>query len=203
MRQQEKMAAQEIRIKERKRTSIVMILAVVAPLLLVAVLVAFALMTRQPKEDIPDVGEAITIQGREHIKVGVSHGEYNSNPPTSGWHYEVPAEWGVYTKELPQEQLIHNLEHGGIVIQYKPTLDKETIAQLEDLKKSEFECKLVVAPYNNLDTHINIALTAWGRLHESAEYNETDIKNFIKKYKDTGPEFVPCSASAAPMQQGQ
>jgi len=107
----------------------------------------------------------------------------------------------VYDKELPQEQLIHNLEHGGIVIQYKLDLDKAIIAKLEDLKKSEFECKLVVAPYKGLDK--NIALTAWHRLYKTDTYDETTIKNFIKKYRDTGPEFVPCSVKAAPMQQAK
>lgn len=51
----------------------------------------------------------ISDQGRNHINVGASHSVYNSNPPTSGWHYENPAGKGIYKKELPDEQLIHNL----------------------------------------------------------------------------------------------
>src|SRR3989344_5078 len=52
------------------------------------------------------------------VAVGASHEAYNSNPPTSGPHYEQPSRWGVSQAELPDEQLIHNLEHGGIWISY-------------------------------------------------------------------------------------
>ena len=44
--------------------------------------------------------------------------KYNSFPPTSGKHYYVPAVWGSYDSPVSEYQAIHNLEHGGIVIQY-------------------------------------------------------------------------------------
>lgn len=66
----------------------------------------------------PLPGTAYQIQGREHISVGASHLPYNSSPPTSGPHYGNPAPWGIYDHELPDEQLVHNLEHGGIWISY-------------------------------------------------------------------------------------
>lgn len=66
----------------------------------------------------PMPGTAYQIQGREHITVGASHLPYNSNPPTSGPHYDNAAPWGIYDHELPDEQLIHNLEHGGVWISY-------------------------------------------------------------------------------------
>src|SRR3989338_5338229 len=70
-------------------------------------------------------GEPFPIQGRDHIAVGAQHEPYRSNPPTSGSHYAQPADWGVYEQELPDEQLIHNLEHGGIWISYKD-IDQDT-----------------------------------------------------------------------------
>ena len=66
----------------------------------------------------PLPGTAYPIQGREHIPLDAPHLPYNSNPPTSGPHYESPVPWGVYDHELPDEQLVHNLEHGGVWVSY-------------------------------------------------------------------------------------
>ena len=64
------------------------------------------------------VGESSPIQGRDHIKVGANHPSYNSNPPTSGPHYEEPVAAGVYESEYADENLIHSLEHGYVIISY-------------------------------------------------------------------------------------
>ena len=40
-------------------------------------------------------------------------------PGTSGPHWTTPNNWGVYTQPQAESQLIHNLEHGGIVIWYQ------------------------------------------------------------------------------------
>lgn len=199
-RQKEKLKAKEAQQQVKKRDALFFALAILVPLALIGGLITYSIMSGQKNiAKIPDVGQRFPIQSRDHIAIGAAHPPYNSNPPTGGWHYATPANWGVYTSQLPEEQLVHNLEHGGIVVQYKLSLDKAIIAKLEDLKKSGFECKLVVAPYSNMDK--NIALTAWGRLYASDTFDETTIKNFIQKYRETGPESVPCDAPAAPMQQ--
>src|SRR3989338_8411314 len=99
------------------------------------------LLVRQDKQPLP--GEAFAIQGQEHIAVGASHPEYNSNPPTSGWHYAQSANWGVYQTELPDEQVIHNLEHGGVWISYTG-IDDTTKAALENIAASR--PKIIVTP---------------------------------------------------------
>ena len=44
--------------------------------------------------------------------------KYKSFPPTSGAHYFQPAIWNAYEAPLVLVQEVHNLEHGGVVIQY-------------------------------------------------------------------------------------
>ncbi len=41
--------------------------------------------------------------------------KWNTSPPTSGPHNSTPAIFGAYTTPLNQAQVVHNLEHGGIV----------------------------------------------------------------------------------------
>ena len=51
--------------------------------------------------------------------------KYNSNPPTSGGTSSVPADDGAYSTAPTDEQLVHNLEHGRVIIWFKPSLPKD------------------------------------------------------------------------------
>lgn len=129
-------------------------------------------------------GETFPILGRDHIQNGAEHPAYNSNPPTSGWHYVQPAEWGVYQNELPDEQLIHNLEHGGIWISYKD-VDEKTRSDLEAIGK-KYSGSVVITPRSANDAKITLA--SWGRLEKFDSFNEKKITDFIKVNKNKSPE---------------
>jgi hypothetical protein len=198
LKQQRKQETKTLQQKEDTKHKTYLSLAVLIPAVIIAGLIGYTFYNSNSgngENTSPlTVSEVFDDQGRQHIDVDAQHPPYNSNPPTSGWHYASPADWGVYAEELAQEQLIHNLEHGGIVIQYKPSsTTPEIVAQLEELKRSEFECKLVVAPYSNMDT--SIALTSWRRLYTADTYKEEEVKDFITSYEGTGPETVPCNTS--------
>ncbi len=134
-------------------------------------------------------GEAVTIQPAEHIQPGEPiPGLYLSNPPVSGWHYGQTAEWGIYDKELVDQNVIHNLEHGGIWISYKPDAPPELIAKLKEVA-GRYSRKIILAPRAANDSIIAVA--AWGRLDKFDYFDEARIVKFIKAHKDKGPEFVP------------
>jgi len=90
-----------------------------------------------------DLGERIDDQGRDHIALGSAHPAYNSNPPTSGWHTPQVANWGSFRTELPDELVLHNLEHGGVWISYKDPGDGTLVEQLEALA-SRYRSKVIV-----------------------------------------------------------
>ncbi|HEY3082564.1 MAG TPA: DUF3105 domain-containing protein [Chloroflexota bacterium] len=130
-------------------------------------------------------------QGQEHINPGATHVAYNSNPPTSGPHYPDPAPWGIKDQPLPDEQLVHNLEHGGIVIGYNcPDGCPEIVAQLRDLA-SGYRSKVILAPRPNADVKCRITLTAWTWLDCLDGFDAERINAFIRAHKDRGPEIVP------------
>src|SRR5262245_59422233 len=67
--------------------------------------------------DLP--GEKFADQGNLHIQRETDpHTAYNSDPPTSGPHLPFIAPWGVHTRPIPRELQVHNLEDGGVVLQY-------------------------------------------------------------------------------------
>lgn len=148
------------------------------------VLLLGGLVYLSTRPQAPRPGEEFPILGQEHIEIGATHIEYNSNPPTSGPHYAQPAEWGVYDKELPDEQVIHNLEHGGIWISYKD-VDGDTKSKLETLGK-KYPRSVVVAPRSSNDKPVILA--SWGRLEKLESFDEDIIKTFIKRNMNKSPE---------------
>ena len=131
-------------------------------------------------------------QGQAHIAIGASHPVYNSNPPTSGWHYEKEADKGISKKQLPDEQLVHNLEHGYIWISYRPDASPEIIKQLENFYSSGK--KVIVEPRKENDKLIAIAAWNWLDKFDSVSddsLNNAELKrigDFIDAYINRGPE---------------
>lgn len=145
--------------------------------------------SNKPMDPSQQPGEAFADQGATHITEGTTdHEPYNSNPPTSGSHWPSAAPWGVYDNPEKDERYVHNLEHGGVWISYKPsTVDANTITQLKDFAKRYR--KVIVTPREANDS--NIALAAWMHLQKLDSYDETTIIKFIEAYYDQGPEKVP------------
>jgi hypothetical protein len=84
--------------------------------------------------------------------------KYNSFPPTTGTHYSFPAKFNLYTFPLPQLVVVHNLEHGGVAIQYGRKVPKATVAKITAWYLRDTN-GLIVAPLPALGD--KIALTAW------------------------------------------
>lgn len=170
--------------RRKKQRLLVWILIILAVVVLVGGIVWYK---RESPKSLP--GQFIADQGREHVAPGHPH-EYNSNPPTSGPHFASTAEWGIYKDELPDETLIHNLEHGGIWISYKPDINPEIKKKLENFY-DKWGRKVIVAPRAKNDS--DIALVAWNHLDKfsASEYSDERIDKFIKAFRNKGPEFVP------------
>jgi hypothetical protein len=134
-------------------------------------------------------GEAEPVMAsRDHIPAGSAAPEYNSNPPVSGPHYPAPANWGVYDHQLPDQQLVHNLEHGGIWISYKDPNDALTIAQLKSIV-NDYSLKVIMTPRPEDPDRIDVA--AWGRILRLDHFDEQQIRDFIGAFINRGPEQVP------------
>jgi hypothetical protein len=178
----------EARQAQRRKTRILWIAAgVLVALASVGGIAWAALQSNQPAP-----GQAVAIQGRDHIQLGQSHPPYNSDPPTSGWHYDQPVPAGFYDEPLADEKLVHNLEHGHVVISYdcsKLTDCDSVKAELRGLVDRFQGWKIVAVARDNADAPI--ALTAWGRIDKLNAYDENRIVAFINYWRDRGPEATP------------
>ena len=135
------------------------------------------------KPDDARPGQAVPIQGRDHIPDNAPIPAYNSNPPTSGPH-SLPVEGGFYSTEIKDINAVHNLEHGFIWITYK-NVDDQTLANLARIGQ-RFPGIVIVSAREANDTPI--ALASWGRLEKMEAFDEALIIDFIWQNRNQSPE---------------
>lgn len=122
---------------------------------------------------------AVPIMNSPHLtSIHQPHEPYNTDPPTSGPHFEGHAEQKISSKLVPKEIMVHELEHGGVYILYNCQDCEDLIAKLEKVARAHDH--VLMAPYPEMETRI--ALTAWGRLAKLNDYDEKLIINFINSF---------------------
>ena len=150
-------------------------LAVVGGLVAAAVVgyLAYRAMADLPGVKMPD-------QGNLHIPtVETPREPYNSDPPTSGPHLPYIAPWGVHTRPIPLELQVHNLEDGGVVVQYNCDCP-DLVARLRSVVQ-KYDKHVILAPYPAMKS--TIALTAWTRIETLSEFDAKRIRRFIEAYR--------------------
>jgi hypothetical protein len=118
---------------------------------------------------------------------------FNSNPPTSGWHVgNQTAPWGIQKTQLDDKITVHNLEHGGVIVHYKASLDVNSVAELEvlarDLQRTN-PC-LILMPRPDDQMPAPVVATAWNHMLELQSVDSDKITGFFNALVGRGPEAV-------------
>jgi hypothetical protein len=128
---------------------------------------------------------------------------WKTDPPTSGAHFQTPAIYNAYADPVNQAQLVHNLEHGGIFIQYGEDVPDSTVEELQGFY-DEHQDGTILAPYPTLGD--KIALGAWvskspstpddanAYLVECTSFDEPAFSAFFDAFQFKGPERFPASS---------
>ena len=127
----------------------------------------------------------------------VPTGSYNTVPPTSGPHWDAWSDCGFYNYPLPDELLVHNLEHGNIIVSYNLTSDTEIDALRQVVDSIPLAAEFaIVRRYREIPEGM-VALTTWGVLDRMVGVDAERIVAFFAAYPgNTGPEFpngLPCT----------
>lgn len=206
---------------KRKRLAMVGGGAIVAVVALVAVLLAVSSGDSEtstgpstaaaiPARKVTNLQQAVKAAGcklgsfreesREHIADNETFDGYKTNPPTSGIHHNTPAQDGVYDtgNEPAKESWVHTLEHGRIILQYKPSTPKRLVAQLQTLFNEQVKGARsgyhMVLLQNNTKMPFQVAAVAWRHHVGCNEVNDKTwdaLRAFRDTYVDTAPEQVP------------
>ena len=116
---------------------------------------------------------------------------YNSNPPTSGWHVgSMVAPWGIAPEAIDDRVSVHNIEHGGIIIHYNPSLPETSVTELKAIA-AEFQrqnpCVLMV-PRPDDKMEAPIVMTAWNYLLPLQSVDKASMTQFFADRVGRGPE---------------
>jgi hypothetical protein len=126
--------------------------------------------------------------------------KYNTNPPTTGRHYQIPAQDGIYGDPPQDEELVHGMEHGRVIIWVKPSLPKDVRANIRALVDDD-SYQMFLVPRTKMP--YAVAATAWnadpppggtGRLLLCNEVNDKTydaLAAFRDEHRSQGPEPIP------------
>ena len=124
-------------------------------------------------------------------------GGYSTVPPTSGRHWGAWSDCGFYNHPLPDELLVHNLEHGNIIVSYNLASDAEVAALRAAVEAIPLAKEYAIVRRYLAIPEGMVALTTWGVLDRMEGVDPARIARFFEDYPgNTGPEFangLPCT----------
>ena len=118
---------------------------------------------------------------------------YNTVPPTSGDHWSTPERCGIFEDGLPDERIVHNLEHGNIVVSYN-LANPGDVDQLKDTVDSIGLSTVwgITRFYDKIPVG-TVAVAAWGVLDLMDGVDRERISRFFDTYAGSlGPETIIC-----------
>jgi hypothetical protein len=126
---------------------------------------------------------------------------YNSNPPSSGPHYPVWANFQEFTAPLDEGYLVHSLEHGAVALLYRcdPTAPGcaatiDGLRKIRDSLPTDPTCdaatrvRVVIAPFPRLDAPV--AAVAWGITYKAECVDVPTLTQFAKDNYARSPENI-------------
>ena len=132
----------------------------------------------------------------DHLKVGTEAIQAGWEPfPASGNHWGAWAMWNtVYPKAIKRGYLLHNLEHGGLVLSYKCAAETDSAAcaaardQLVGLAQKLGTQRLLITPDPTQPTMF--AVRAWRTSYTSDCFDEKSALDFGKAHFGHGREDI-------------
>ena len=141
--------------------------------------------------------------GRQHTTNPKTKVVYTqSDPPTSGKHYQVPPPLMIYDQPVPQWILLHALEHGNVLVQYG---DKVSASDREALRAAMLSHRVhtLMAPYPKLGKRV--VYTAWQRMLNCTGFQKDALTGAQAKWaglKGVAPEAAAFNTPGAGVLSG-
>ena len=152
-------------------------------------------------QNVESVGQSqVIMPTSRHIPEGQKT-TYNTIPPTSGDHWASWAKCGFYEEGLPDELIVHNLEHSMVIISYNLT----TEAEVDELRKAVNSIALYrkwgLSRFYDKIPSGTLAMAAWGVLDTVDQIDRDRIERFFNDYaSNEGLERIPCGVAPSQIQ---
>ncbi|MCB9136699.1 MAG: DUF3105 domain-containing protein [Anaerolineales bacterium] len=136
------------------------------------------------------LGEDIPLASREHIQEGMAANDWTSDPPTSGQHYGTWAPAGFYPDVIADEYLVHDMEHGYVIIYYNCALVEDCDAFKTEIEAAMADAgndpdthtvKIIAVPRENMNNPITYA--SWGHLYKAETFVPEELVSYVHFYR--------------------
>lgn len=140
-------------------------------------------------------------EGWLHVPEGTAI-TYTNNPPASGPHYPVWLRYEEYATPMARGYWVHNLEHGAIVMLYRPDTPASAVAALTDAFHSlpiDPECghlRALLTPDPLLPRPAIFVVAADWVLSADA-VDTAALRDFVLAHRNHAPEDV-CQGGTRP-----
>ncbi len=147
--------------------------------------------------DDVDTSNLDLVRSYEDLETTHEEGDitYPQSPPVGGHHASEWLECGVYDTPVPEENMVHDLEHGTVWLTYREDkVDEGGVDALED----QLPDNGILSPYP--DQEAPVVITTWGRQLELVGADDPRIALFVEEYGagETAPEpFASCAGGTA------
>ena len=125
-----------------------------------------------------------------YVQDAVIEGDAVRIPPTSGNHLVQQSPYGFLGDTLIPEAVVHNMEHGSVVLWYQPD-DAALAGQINQFVRAVGGECIVAGTYS--DMSYPVVATVWGRVLPLTTFDESQLRAFLSEYRgDAGPEAGVC-----------
>ena len=153
--------------------------------------------------------QTLEAQGQGHVERLPRDFEPTSYPRVTGPHSGQTAIYGEYDEPVPELNVVHNLEHGAVVVRWGPGISEETENAIRSWYRTDAR-GLIIAPLpeneQSEELRGKITLAAWvatlededdpsseivkqeGKLAVCSEFDEEAFDSFVDDYRVKGPE---------------
>lgn len=116
--------------------------------------------------------------------------DYEQDPPVGGQHADRWLDCGAYETQVRAENVVHDLEHGTVLLTYRPGTSAADVERLEALLPDNG----ILSPWDGLDAPV--VVTVWGRQLALTGADDPRLPLFIDTFGagETAPEpFASCA----------
>lgn len=116
--------------------------------------------------------------------------DYEQDPPVGGQHADRWLDCGAYETQVRAENVVHDLEHGTVLVTYRPGTSAADVDRLEALLPDNG----ILSPWDGLDAPV--VVTVWGRQLALTGADDPRLPLFIDTFGagETAPEpFASCA----------
>lgn len=159
--------------------------------LLIGGMAGYIFISNRSNPDTPRPGVAQADKGSKHVEASKA-AKSSTDPSTSGDHDTRPLPWQTYEQEVPDANTIHNLEHGGIYVTYRPDLPLSQVSAIKALffqpfSKEKFTpSKVIVAP--RATNSAPIVMSSWNRNMKLQVFDEAKMVEYYQRNVGKSPE---------------